>query len=214
MRRIDAVRTWRLKSGRATTAKLGQTPTLFAEVRQPTKRYIAIPTVSSELRQFIPIAFLEAEVVASNQLYVLDNATPFEFGILSSTMHNAWVRYTCGRLKSDFRYSAGIVYNNYPWPEATSDKARQGIELAAQAVLDARSRHQAGAQPASLATLYNPTTMPANLLAAHKLLDKAVDAAYLESEKAAKRDKPELKTDAQRVAFLFGLYARYTSLLG
>lgn len=214
IRRVEAVRAWRLKSGRATTAKLGQTPMLFAEVRQPTNRYIAIPTVSSERRQFIPMAFLDAEVVASNQLYVLDNATSYEFGILSSTMHNAWVRYTCGRLESRYRYSAGIVYNNYPWPQDPSDKARQGIELAAQAVLDARAVHQAGASPASLATLYNPTTMPANLLAAHKLLDKAVDAAYLESEKAAKRDKPELTTDAQRVAFLFGLYARYTSLLG
>jgi N-6 DNA Methylase len=210
MRRIEAVKAWRLKSGRATTVKLGQTPMLFAEVRQPTKRYIAIPTVSSERRQFIPIAFLEAEVVASNQLYVLDNATPYEFGILSSTMHNAWVRYTCGRLESRYRYSAGIVYNNYPWPEAISDKARQGIASAAQAVLDARAVHQTGASPSSLATLYNPTTMPANLLTAHKALDKAVDAAYAEKDKQAKN----LKSDAQRVAFLFGLYERYTSLLG
>jgi len=120
------------------------------------------------------------------------------------------MRYTCGRLKSDYSYSNTIVYNNYPWPEAISSKARESIESAAQAVLDARAVHQAGANPASLATLYNPTTMPANLLAAHKALDKAVDAAYAEKDKQAK----SLKSDAERVAFLFGLYARYTSLLG
>lgn len=208
MRRIEAVRTWRLKSGRETTVKLGKTPMLFAEIRQPLNKYIAIPTVSSERRHFIPMAFLDAEVIASNQLYVLPDATPYEFGILSSTMHNAWVRYTCGRLKSDFRYSAGIVYNNYPWPAGTSDKAREAVEAAAQGVLDARSVHQSGANtanPASLATLYNPNTMPANLLAAHKALDKAVDAAY---------GVKNFKTDAERVAFLFELYQRYTSLLG
>jgi hypothetical protein len=169
---------------------------------------------------------VQGELTGDTSL-LIPNATPYEFGILSSTMHNAWVRYTCGRLESRYRYSAGIVYNNYPWPQGASDRARQGIESAAQAVLDARAVHQSGQSPASLATLYNPTTMPTNLLTAHKALDKAVDAAYLEAEKSyALRQaqgergvpderfvKPELKTDAQRVAFLFGLYARYTSLL-
>jgi N-6 DNA Methylase len=209
-KRLQQVQKFRAES--KSSQKFADTPWLFRETTIPSK-YILLPKTSSERRQFVPIGFVENAIVSNSALY-LGHATPFEFGILSSTMHNAWVRYTCGRLKSDFRYSAGIVYNNYPWPQSPSDKARQGIELAAQAVLDARSRHQAGAQPASLATLYNPTTMPPNLLTAHKLLDKAVDAAYLESEKTAKRDKPELKTDAQRVAFLFGLYTRYTSLLG
>ena len=204
----------RLASTKIPTQAWAEKPALFAEDRQPTQNYLLVPSVSSETRRFIPIGFLTADTIASNLVFTVPNATPYEFGILSSTMHNAWVRYTCGRLKSDFRYSAGIVYNNYPWPQTISDKARQSIESAAQAVLDARAVHQAGSSPASLATLYNPTTMPANLLAAHKLLDKAVDAAYFEAEKTAKRDKPELKTDAQRVAFLFGLYARYTSLLG
>ena len=204
MRRIEAVRAWRLKSGRATTVKLGQTPMLFAEVRQPTGRYIAIPTVSSERRSFIPVAFLEAEVIGSNQIYILPNATAYEFGILSSTMHNAWIRYTCGRLKSDFRYSAGIVYNNYPWPRDIPEEKREAVATAAHAVLDARALHRQGDHPASLATLYNPLTMPANLSAAHRLLDKAVDAAY---------GKRGLKTDAERVAYLFTLYERYTSLL-
>jgi hypothetical protein len=204
MRRIEAVRTWRLKSGRPTTVKLGQTPTLFAEIRQPSGKYIAIPTVSSERRNFIPIAFLDSEVIGSNQIYILSDASIYEFGILSSTMHNAWIRYTCGRLKSDFRYSAGIVYNNYPWPREITDAQREAVAAVAQSVLDARALHQQGENPASLATLYNPLTMPANLTAAHKLLDKAVDAAY---------GKRGLKTDAERVAYLFMLYEQYTSLL-
>jgi hypothetical protein len=204
LRRVEAVRTWRLKSGRATTVKLGDTPMLFAEVRQPSSKYVAIPTVSSERRNFIPVAFLEPDVVASNQLYVLPNATTYEFGILSSTMHNAWMRYTCGRLKSDFRYSAGIVYNNYPWPQDINEQQREAVSLAAQGVLDARAVHQKGNTPASLADLYNPATMPANLSAVHKALDKAVDGAY---------GKKGLKTDAERVAYLFALYEQYTSLL-
>lgn len=204
LKRIEAVRQWRLKSGRATTVKLGGTPTLFAEVRQPSTEYIAIPTVSSERRNFIPVAFLNSNVVASNQLYVLPNATLYEFGILSSTMHNAWVRYTCGRMKSDFRYSAGIVYNNYPWPQDLTDKQSEAVRVAAQGVLDARAVHQKGKTPASLADLYNPATMPPNLSKAHTVLDKAVDAAY---------GKKGLKTDAERVAYLFSLYEQYTSLL-
>jgi len=119
-------------------------------------------------------------------------------------MHNAWVRYTCGRLKSDFRYSAGIVYNNYPWPKALSDRHRETVSLAAKGVLDARVVHQKGKAPASLADLYNRETMPANLSAAHKSLDKAVDAAY---------GQKGLKSDAERVAYLFTLYEQYTSLL-
>ena len=119
-------------------------------------------------------------------------------------MHNAWVRYTCGRLESRYRYSAGIVYNNYPWPQDIGDKRREAVSVAARGVLDARAMHQKGKTPASLADLYNPATMPANLNAAHKTLDKAVDAAY---------GKKGLKTDAERVAYLFTLYERYTSLL-
>lgn len=119
-------------------------------------------------------------------------------------MHNAWIRYTCGRLKSDFRSSASIVYNNYPWPMDITDTQRATVSAAAQGVLDARAVHQHGDEAASLADLYNPTTMPANLNAAHKALDKAVDAGY---------GKKGLKTDAERVAFLFGLYTQYTGLL-
>ena len=150
------------------------------------------------------MGFLKAEIIAGDSNLCVPNATTYEFGILSSTMHNAWVRYTCGRLKSDFRYSAGIVYNNYPWPQDMTDQQREAVSVAAQGVLDARAEHQKGKTPASLADLYNPTTMPANLNAAHKTLDKAVDAAY---------GKKGLKTDAERVAYLFTLYEQYTSLL-
>ena len=138
---------------------------------------------------------------------MLPNATLYEFAILTSTMHNAWMRYTCGRLKSDFRYSNTIVYNNFPWPELATkqaSRAKTAIEIAAQAVLDARAVHQQGENPASLAILYNPTTMPANLTEAHRALDKAVDSVYGFKGK---------KTDEDRVTFLFGLYAKLTSLV-
>lgn len=115
--RVERVRKWRLESNRETTKKLAATPALFAEIRQPTTNYIAIPTVSSERRTYIPLAFLGPEVIASNQIYVLAGAALSQFGVLTSAMHMAWVRFVCGRMKSDFRYSAGIVYNNFPWPD-------------------------------------------------------------------------------------------------
>ncbi|MDD5479699.1 DNA methyltransferase [Rhodoferax sp.] len=202
--RLEGVRQHRANSARPTTQALAATPALFGEDRQPQSAYLFIPSVSSEKRQFVPIGFMQPKVVASNAALVVPNATAYEFGVLSSTMHNAWVRYTCGRLKSDFRYSAGIVYNNYPWPQDVSDKLHAAVSTAAQGVLEARAVHQKGKTPASLADLYNPVTMPANLTAAHKALDKAVDAAY---------GTKGLKTDAERVAFLFTLYQHYTSLL-
>lgn len=131
------------------------------------------------------------------------------FGVLMSTMHMAWVRTVCGRIKSDFRYSSQIVYNNFPWPDAPTDATKAAIEFAAQAVLDARAQFPGS----SLADLYDPRTMPPVLVKAHQALDRAVDAAYLAGEAAAGRRKPSLKTDAERVAFLFTLYQHYTSLL-
>jgi hypothetical protein len=141
------------------------------------------------------------------------------FGVLSSAMHNAWMRFTCGRLKSDYRYSNTIVYNNFPWPEfapnskvnqtvATIDKSQTAIETAAQAVLDVRAKFQSGKQSATLADLYDPLTMPPELLKAHQKLDVAVDKAYERSG-----GKKSYKSDAERVAFLFELYQKYTSLL-
>ena len=169
-----------------------------------TDDYLFVPRVSSERRAYVPIGFMKPKIIASDAALVVPNATLYEFGILSSTMHNAWVRYTCGRLKSDFRYSAGIVYNNYPWPQDLTDKQRDAVSFAAQGVLDARAEHQKGETPASLADLYYPTTTPANLSKAHAALDKAVDAAY---------GKKGMKTGAERVAYLFILYDQYTNLL-
>jgi hypothetical protein len=199
LQHVDRVRQFRLASTKAATRDNALIPTLFAEDRQPTSSYLAIPKTSSERRHWIPVGFLHADVVVASELFTVQGATLFHFGILTSTMHNAWVRAVCGRLKSDFRYSAGIVYNNFPWP-APNEAQQTAIESAAQAVLDARAAHP----EASLADLYDPLTMPANLLKAHQMLDKAVDAAY--GYKGA-------ATDAARVAFLFDLYQRITSLL-
>jgi hypothetical protein len=163
---------------------------------------VVIAKVSSERRSFVPMGFIDADTLCSDLLFMLAEATPYHFGILTSTMHNAWVRYTCGRLESRYRYSAAIVYNNFPWPEAPSDMQRAAIEAAAQAVLDARASFPG----ATLADLYDPLTMPPALLKAHHKLDAAVDAAYGKKPGA-------FKSDAERVAFLFERYQALTSLL-
>jgi hypothetical protein len=198
--RVAQVKRHREASTRETTRRLATRPTLFGEIRQPDGAYLLVPSVSSERRQFVPVGFMDGVTVASNLVFVVPEATAYHFGVLSSTMHNAWVRYTCGRMKSDYRYSAAIVYNNFPWPESPSDKQRAAIEAAANGVLDARAQYPG----ASLADLYDPLTMPPALVKAHQALDRAVDAVY------GRRD---FKTDAERVAFLFTLYQRYTSLL-
>ncbi len=199
-RRVQAVKQLRETSDRPTTRELAAFPTLFGEIRQPANSYLAIPKTSSERRIFIPIAFLSATCIASTELFTIDAATLYHFGILTSTMHNAWVRYTCGRLESRYRYSAGIVYNNFPWPDELTDKQRAAVEAAAQAVLDARAQFP----QSSLADLYDPLTMPPALVKAHQVLDRAVDACY---RKAA------FTSDAQRVEFLFERYQQLTSLL-
>ena len=198
--RVDAVRATRESSTRPTTRKLAETPSVFGELRQPIVRYLAIPEVSSENRRYIPMAFLEPNVVATNKLYTMSGATLFDFGVLCSAFHMAWVRAVCGRLKSDYQYSAGIVYNNFPWPESPTEKQRAAIEAAAQGVLDARAQFP----EASLADLYDPVAMPPALVKAHQKLDAAVDSAY---------GKKNFANDAARVAFLFGLHSNYTSLL-
>ena len=216
LKRVEAVASFRKHSTKEATRRNAATPAVFAEDRQPIENYLAIPKTSSERRSFVPMGFLTADTVVASELFTIAGARVKHFGILSSTMHNAWVRYTCGRLKSDFRYSASIVYNNFPWPlalapsllqEEKGQKLQAAIEVAAQAVLAARAAH-AGA---SLADLYDPNTMPANLVKAHRDLDRAVDAAYL-AVLPPGASKPKLDTDAQRVAFLFALYAHLSSL--
>jgi hypothetical protein len=219
MKRVQAVKAARLASKSPPTQKLADVPTRFHVEFMPSTPYLVIPEVSSERRDYIPLGYLPPEILASNKLRLLPNAALWQFGVLHSSMHMAWTRYTTGRMKSDFQYSISIVYNNFPWPElAQSSKpntplapvrpAQTAIEIAAQTVLDVRAKFQCGPQPATLADLYDPLTMPPELLKAHQKLDAAVDKAY-----EASGGKKNYKSDAERVAFLFELYQKYTSLL-
>lgn len=198
-KRVQAVRAVRLASSREATQQLAETPYLFGEIRQPASSYLLVPSVSSELRQFIPIGFLSPDVIASNLVLTIPGASLYEFAILNGTMHNAWMRAIGGRLKSDYRYSASIIYNNFPWPDPGEDK-RKAIEATGRAILDARALYPGS----TLADLYDPLAMPPELHKAHAANDRAVDAAY-----GYKGDK----SDAARVAFLFDLYGKTTSLL-
>lgn len=200
LERVEKVRDFRLASPKKATVEKASTPWLFGENRQPILgNYILVPKVSSERRLYTPIAFMPSEMVTYNTVQFIPDARLDIFGLVQSYMHMAWLRSVGGRMKSDFQYSISIVYNNFPWPEP-NDIQRNKIEAAAQAVLDARAVHT----NASLADLYDPLTMPANLLKAHQVLDKAVDVAY--GYKGA-------NTDAARVAFLFERYQKITSLL-
>jgi hypothetical protein len=198
MKRIEAVKQLRLASSSAPTQKLAATPTRFHVENFPKSNYLLVPRVSSEKRLYLPVGFIKADVLTSDSAIISQKANLFDFGIMTSIMHNAWMRAVCGRLESRYRYSVGIVYNNFPWPLNPTDKQKQTIEAAAQAVLDARATHP----ECSLADLYDPLTMPVNLLKAHQQLDKAVDAAY---------GKTKFANEAERVAFLFELYQQYTA---
>ena len=205
---VEAVKVMRLASTKPPARSLASMPTLFAEIRQPKSNYLALPRASSERRLYIPIAYASEDLIAGDKLQTIANATLFEFGISTSSLHMAWMRTTAGRLKSGFQYSANITYNNFPWPDCrsgaiaangVSDNRDEGVaptirvQSAAQADLDAHAVHT----NASLTDLYDQLTMPATLLKAHQQLDKAVDAAY--NLKCA-------ASDAARMAFLFERY--------
>lgn len=227
--RIEKVRQFRNSSGREATRRLAATPSLFGEIRQPVGTYLLIPKVSSENRDYIPIALVEPRTIASGSALIVADVGSFHFGVLTSQVHNAWMRAVAGRLESRYQYSAQIVYNNFPWPACTPthrpagsgatspgegvaqaaggrsegagapvDPKVRAIEAAAQAVLDARSRYP----QATLADLYDPLAMPADLVKAHQTLDRAVDKAY--------RSAP-FATELDRVEFLFGLYEQQTA---
>lgn len=218
--RIQAVKAMREASSKAATQKKAATPWLFDEIRQPSDgNYLIIPSVSSESRRFIPIGYLSFETVVSNLAFILPNATLYHFGILSSTMHNAFMRTVAGRLKSDYRYSNTVVYNNFPFPESCRmpsendrpDPLRTAVETAAQAVLDAREQYrrearEAGLPEPTLAELYAPDAGYTALDKAHAALDKAVDKAY--GYKKGKNTDDE----AERTAFLFELYRKATAV--
>ena len=198
LERVEKVKKFREASTAEPTRKSAAFPTLFFYTSHPDSSYLVIPETSSERRKFIPIGYMPASVIASNAVYLIPNATLYTFGIMCSTMHMAWTRVICGRLKSDYRYSGSIVYNNYPWPENPNDKQVKAIEVAAQKVLDARLQFP----NSSLADLYDPLTMPPALTKAHNELDKAVDLAY--------RPQP-FTSEANRMVFLFELYEKYTA---
>ena len=197
MKRVNAVREFRLQSTKAATVKLADVPYLFAEIRQPENDYVLIPIHSSENRLYVPFAFFDKENIVHNSSTALPNATLYHFGVLSSQMHMAWMRAVCGRIKSDNRYSNNIVYNNFPWAMNVSAKQKERVERFAQDMLDARKEFP----DSSLADLYDPSTMPKILVDAHRALDKAVDLCY--------RPK-SFKTELERLKFLFALYRQYT----
>ena len=218
--RIQAVKTMREASSDKQTQKDAATPWLFQKIRQPSDgNFLIIPSVSSESRRFIPIGYLSFETVVSNLAFILPNATLYHFGILSSTMHNAFMRTVAGRLESRYRYSNTVVYNNFPFPESCRmpsendrpDPLRAAVETAAQAVLDARGQYrhearEAGLPEPTLAELYAPDAGYTALDKAHADLDKAVDKAY--GYKTGKNTDDE----AERTAFLFELYRKATAV--
>jgi hypothetical protein len=199
-KRVEAVREFRLASKKEPTRRKADSPTLFAEIRQVSSDYLLIPSVSSELRKYIPVGFISKEVIANNLVMFVPNATLFQFGVLSSSMHMAWMRRVCGRLESRYRYSNKLVYNNFPWPHAPSAKQLAAVEKAAQGVLDERKKFS----KATLAELYDPLAMPPALVKAHAELDRAVELCYRPQE---------FPGDLQRVEFLFAFYEKLTAPL-
>ena len=198
--RVKKVQEWRSTRNRKETVAAASTPMLFAEIRQPDTDYMAIPITSSERRRYIPIGYMSKDVIASNHLLVLPDATLYEFGVLMSNVHMSWMRTVAGRLKSDYNYSARIVYNNFPWCNPT-DEQKTEIEKTAQGILDARSKYPSY----TLAELYDPTYMPNELIVAHRKNDKAVLQAYgITSTDAAFKD------EASCVALLMKMYQEET----
>jgi len=197
MIRIENVRNLRLKSPDKQARFLADYSTTFRDRFNPDIALL-VPLVSSENRKYIPFGFFDKSVIPSNLCSFISNATIFHFGVMTSTMHMAWVKYTCGRLKSDYRYSNTIVYNNYPFPQNVTDANKKKVEAAAQAVLDTRAKYPGS----SLADLYDPLSMPPDLVRAHQALDKAVDLCY----------RPQaFVTELARIEYLFGLYEAYSA---
>ena len=195
-RRMDAIREFRAKSSAAPTKKSAETPYKFFSTPQTEGEYLIIPRVSSERRRYIPIGFMPGDTIAADSCTIVCGATKYHFGVLESNVHMAWMRVVCGRLRSDYRYSANVVYNNFPWPSPT-DEQMQRIELTAQGILDARANHS----DSTLAEMYNPSSMPYDLLTAHRNNDRAVMAAYGFSTKM---------TETECVTKLFEMYSQLT----
>jgi type I restriction-modification system DNA methylase subunit len=195
--RLKRVQIMRLASTDPKTRELANEPYRFREMKNY-KSFVIIPSTTSENRKYIPMGFGNETIMPTNLLLIIPNSTLYHFGILMSKLHMNWVKYVCGRLKSDYRYSKDIVYNNFPWPENPSEKQVQQVEKAAQKVLDVREEFP----ESSLADLYDPLTMPPALVKAHNELDKAVDLCY--------RPQP-FASETKRIEYLFELYEKYTA---
>ena len=196
LKRIEAVREYRLASPSPGTIKLADKPTRFHVENMPGSNYLLIPKVSSERRQYIPVGFMEPEFLSSDLVFIIPDATLYHFGILTSSVHNAWMRVVAGRLKSDYRYSKDVVYNNFSWPDATEEQKAK-IEKTAQAILDARQVYP----NASMADLYGNLVLFPDLLKAHRANDAAVLEAY---------GFPKDATESEIVARLFKMYQELT----
>ena len=197
VKRVQQIQEFRANSVAAGTRKFAATPTLFCQIAQPDSEYIVVPKVSSERRRYVPMGFLPKEVIASDLVFLIPNATLYNFGILTSNVHMAWMRAVCGRLKSDYRYAKDIVYNSFPWPTPTAEQ-KSRIEQTAQAILDARAKYPG----CSLADLYDEATMPPELRKAHQQNDRAVMQAYGFWGK--------LNTETECVAELMKMYQELT----
>lgn len=195
LKRLEGVRQYRLSSSKLQTQKRADTPHLFAEIRQPESDYLLFPRTSSERRAYLPIGFMSADVIAGDTI-IVPNATIYHFGVLESVLHMAWMRAFCGRLKSDYRYSGTLIYNNFPWPTPT-DTQKAKIEQTAQAILDARALYP----DSSLADLYDELTMPPELRKAHRANDLAVLETY---------GFPKDASESEIVARLFKMYQELT----
>ena len=189
--RVKNVREFRLASKKAATRKDADKPTLFQEIRQPKDNYILVPRVSSERRRYIPIGYMSSEVICSDANHMIPNADLFHFGVLTSSIHMAWVRLVAGRLKSDYRYAATICYNPFPWPLYYADSWKPRVEQSAQKILDARKNYP----NATFADLYDETSMPYDLRKAHEANDAAVMSLY-------GRLKPDMDETELQIALL------------
>ena len=198
MKRVAAVREFRLQSKKPATQKKADTPMLFDEIRDSKTDYIALPKVSSQNRRYIPMDFLPANVIAGDKLFMLSEISLYHFGVLMSNVHMSWMRTVAGRLKSDYSYSNTVVYNNFPWPNPT-DAQRARIEETAQGILDARAMYP----DSSLADLYDEVLMPVELRRAHQANDRAVMEAY--------GFWGRLNTEPECVAALMSLYQQLTT---
>ena len=198
LKRIENVRDFRLKSTKEATRQKADTPTLFDEIKDCKTNYIAIPVVSSERRRYIPMEYLDFNIIAGNKLFQIPDASLYHFGVLTSNVHMAWMRAVCGRLEMRYSYSNTIVYNNFPWPKPTEEQ-KSKIEETAQAILDARAKYP----DCSLADLYDETLMPPELRQAHRANDYAVCQAY-------GFNKDVMKLESRCVAELFKMYEELT----